>query len=97
LPRIDISYDEAKRLKTLSERGLDFRDASAIFASFHLTRADDRFDYGEMRFITVGVLGETVVVMVWTERDGNRRIISMRKADRDERRDYDRRRLDRSG
>ena len=50
-----------------------------------LTVEDDRRDYGEERFITIGFLDETMVVLVWTPRDGTRRIISMRKANERER------------
>ena len=38
----------------------------------------DRHDFGEERFITAGFLRERFVVVVWTPRDGGRRIISMR-------------------
>jgi uncharacterized DUF497 family protein len=83
-----VTYDPEKRRITLQERDLDFEDAPGIFAGKHFTRQDDRFDYGEIREISVGLLGEDVVIVVWTERDDSRRIISMRKADRDEREDY---------
>jgi uncharacterized protein len=86
---VRISYDAAKRERTLEERGLDFEDAPELFAGFHLTARDLRRDYGEERRISIGAVGETAVVLVWAEREGGgRRIISMRKADRDERRDY---------
>lgn len=75
-----LTYDLAKRAKTLKERGLDFADAAKVFAHRHLTVADDRKDYGEPRFITIGHAGERMVVLVWTPRDDGRRIISMRKA-----------------
>lgn len=83
-----ISYDPEKRRITLQERGLDFEDAPQVFAGVHYSRVDDRIDYGEIREISVGLLGEDVVIVVWTERDDSRRIISMRKADRDERGEY---------
>ncbi len=54
------------------------RRAKEIFAGLHLTRSDDRFDYGEPRFVTVGWLDERLVVFVWTPRGAARRIISMR-------------------
>ncbi len=75
-----ITFDPAKRAKTLAKRGLDFQRADQIFASIHLTRADDRRDYGEPRFVTAGWLDERIVVIVWTPRGAARRIISMRKA-----------------
>lgn len=72
------TWDEAKRTKTLTERGLDFADAEKVFAGRHFTRVDDRQDYGEPRYITAGWLEGRFVVVVWTPRDGGRRIISMR-------------------
>jgi uncharacterized DUF497 family protein len=83
-----ITYDDGKRRITLAKRGLDFEDAGQVFAGVHYTRQDDRFDYGEIREISTGLIGEEVVIVVWTERDDSRRIISMRKADRDERGEY---------
>jgi uncharacterized DUF497 family protein len=73
-----ITCDPAKRLHTLESRGLDMRRANEVFAGLHLTRADDRFDYGEPRFITAGWLDAKLVVLVWTPRGSARRIISMR-------------------
>lgn len=84
-----ITYDPDKRNKTLIERGLDFEDAGLLFAGVYFTQIDDREDYGEIREISIGLIHETVVVVVvWTERDGSRRIISMRKASKNEREGY---------
>jgi uncharacterized DUF497 family protein len=73
-----VTFDLAKRDLTLKRRGLDFARASEVFAGLTATRVDDRFDYGEVRFITAGDLDGRMVVMVWTERGQNRHIISMR-------------------
>ena len=73
-----ITCDPAKRQRTLGERGLDMRRAKEIFAGYHFTRVDDRFDYGEPRFTTVGWLDSRLVVFVWTPRGAARRIVSMR-------------------
>jgi uncharacterized protein len=73
-----ITCDSEKLQRTLQERGLDMRRAKEVFAGFHFTRADDRFDYGEPRFITVGWLDARLVVFVWTPRGTARRVISMR-------------------
>ena len=51
-----------------------------MFEGDTLTIEDDRFDYGEQRFITIGRLEGRMVVMVWTPRGAARRIISLRKA-----------------
>lgn len=75
-----FTFDSDKRDRTLKERGLDFADASEVFAGPTLTVSDDRRDYGEPRFITIGLLGNRMIVLVWTPRAGSRRIISMRKA-----------------
>jgi uncharacterized DUF497 family protein len=73
-----ITCDPAKRQRTLAERGLDMRRAKEVFAGVHLARIDDRFDYGEPRFVTVGMLDSRLVVFVWTPRGSVRRVISMR-------------------
>ena len=62
--------------------------AGEVFVGETLTVEDDRRDYGEDRFITVGFLDETMVVLVWTPRPGAYRIISMRKANERERKLY---------
>ena len=75
-----ITFDPAKRDVTLKERGLDFARAEEIFDGHHFTLEDVRRDYREMRFITVGKMDCRMVVMVWTLRNNEIRVISMRKA-----------------
>jgi hypothetical protein len=75
---MEITFDPAKRDLTLKHRGLDFARAGELFAGHTATVADDRFDYGETRFITAGTLDDRVVVTVWTQRGEARHIISMR-------------------
>ena len=75
-----ITFDAAKREKTLRERGLDFARAHEVFDGLTITLPDQRQDYGEPRFITAGWLDERLIVLVWTPRGLARRIISMRKA-----------------
>lgn len=75
-----IEYDPDKRALTLAERGLDMADAGLVFHGPTLTVEDDRENYGERRYITIGWLRSRMVVIVWTPRDVARRIISMRKA-----------------
>ena len=59
--------------------------ADEVFAGSTLTVEDDRQNYGEDRFITIGFLDGRMVILVWTPRSGMRRIISMRKANERER------------
>lgn len=84
---MNISFDPAKRRTTLTARGLDFADAAEVFAGPVFEQDDDRFDYGERRLITIGLLRGRMVVLVWTPRGAERHIISMRKAnDREQKR-----------
>lgn len=85
---VKIEFDPAKREWTLRERGLDLAKAGAIFDRFELTDEDEREDYGEDRFLTLGLLEDLIVVCVWTRRGDARRIISLRKAEKNEREVY---------
>jgi uncharacterized protein len=80
-----ITYDPAKRAWTIRERGLDFEDAAAVFAGWTIDIPDVRREYGEPRTNTVGYLNRRMVIVCWTPRGEDRRIISMRRAnDREE-------------
>ncbi|MBV9528288.1 BrnT family toxin [Sphingomonas sp.] len=86
---MDIEFDPEKRDWTLRKRGLDMAKAEAIFTGFTMSREDNREDYGEIRVVTIGRLTRRkIVVCVWTERAGRRRIISLREAEPDEREIY---------
>jgi len=77
---MNLEFDQSKRDKTLEERGLDFARSSEVFSGITVTMDDHRHDYGEPRLITVGMLEQRIVVLVWTPRGNDRRIISMRYA-----------------
>ena len=62
--------------------------AADVFAGATLTVEDDRQDYGEARFITIGFLDDAMVVLVWTPRGSACRLISMKKANERKRRLY---------
>jgi uncharacterized protein len=76
---VRITYDPAKRAKTLAERELDFEDAAEVFAGPVLTARDDRWDYGEERDRTFGYLRGRMVHVAWTPRGEDRHVMSMRK------------------
>ena len=88
---LKISYDPAKRDATLANRSLDFAEAAEVFGGPVFEQRDDRFDYGELRYITVGLLRARMVVVVWTRRGSVRHIISMRKANDREQARYEKR------
>jgi len=75
---VTITFDKAKRDRTLRERGLDFADASEVFDGDRATWISDKLDYGEARYVTIGFLKGRMVIVVWTERGVDRHIISMR-------------------
>lgn len=75
-----ITFDSAKRDWTLRERGLDFVAAEEVFAGPIFTFEDERADYGERRFITLGLLNGRMVVVGWTPRGADRHVFTMRKA-----------------
>jgi uncharacterized protein len=83
-----ITFDPAKRDVTLFERGLDFANAEQVFAGPKFQWVDNRFDYGEERITTVGLLGDRMVFVVWTQRGADRHVISMRKANVKEQRRF---------
>ena len=62
--------------------------ADEVFDGATLTVEDDRRDYGENRYIAIGLLDGAMVVLVWTPRAGTLRVTSMRKANERERRLY---------
>jgi len=73
-------WDETKRLANVRQHGIDFADAVIAFHGETLTIEDDRCDYGEQRFVTLGLLMGRVIVIVHTERRDAIRVISARKA-----------------
>lgn len=84
-----ISYDESKRLINLEKHGFDFVGAESVFENFHITWEDSREAYGEVRYQTLGLYGNIVVVMmVHTPRNECDHIISIRKATKHEQKRY---------
>ena len=86
---MDISFDRAKRRRNLAKHGLDPADAEPSFAGVHIDQLDDRYDYGEDRYVTAGLLGAEVAVCVWADWGEVRRIMSLsRRASADEQQDF---------
>ena len=79
-----FTWSERKRAVNLREHGLDFGDASIVFEGLTFTYEDDRFAYGEQRFVTLGLLAGIPVSIAHTESEHEIRIISFRKATRRE-------------
>jgi uncharacterized protein len=75
-----VTFDPAKRARTLDERGLDFEDAELVFAGTTIEIDDTRRNYGERRIICYGLLAGRIVVVGYTPRGSARHVFSMRKA-----------------
>ncbi|MBE9231611.1 BrnT family toxin [Cuspidothrix issatschenkoi LEGE 03284] len=87
---MQFEWDDAKNLENIRKHQIDFTDVSEMFDTPMLIEEDERFDYGEERWLGIGFLGNGVAVVVWTERRGNViRIISARKANRYERKRFE--------
>ncbi len=87
---MQFEWDEAKNQINIRKHGIDFADVPSMFEGEILSRIDDRFDYGEERWVGIGFIQQGVAVVVWTERHQNTiRIISARKANHYERRQFE--------
>jgi uncharacterized DUF497 family protein len=85
---MSFEWDEAKRQINLRDHDVDFIDVFPLFDGETVERVDDRFDYGETRIRCLGEINGRVYVVVYTWRSENRRIISARKANAREQREY---------
>lgn len=83
-----FEWDEKKARSNQEKHGVDFEDAIDIFEDTWVARKDTRVDYGEDRMIALGEVDGHVLVVVYTMRGGTCRLISARKANRDERYAY---------
>ena len=88
---VTFEWDPAKSAETFWRRGFDFTVAARVFEGPVLGIVDIRFDYGERRFIAIGIVDGTYLTVVYTDRDNGarRRIISAWTSNRKERRRYD--------
>jgi uncharacterized protein len=82
-------WDDQKNVANRIARGLDFADAERVFDGLVLTTEDERQNYGEPRFNSLGLLEGRVVNITHTPRGEDvTRIISMRKATKNEEKIY---------
>ena len=77
---MEFTGSKARRTANLKAHGLDSVDAPLVFDGLTFTFEDDRFAYGEQRFITLGLLAGIPVSIVHTETEYEIRVISFRKA-----------------
>jgi uncharacterized protein len=85
---IEFEWDERKRSANIRKHGIDFVDCVKMFDGYTVTVEDTREDYGEQRFVTLGLAKDRVVSVAHTETDRKIRIVSARKATRREEETY---------
>jgi len=83
-----FEWGEEKRLANLRKHGIDFADVESVFADEVYTIVDDRFDNGEIRYLSLGLLFGEIIAISHTETDEIIRFISARKAEKHERETY---------
>jgi uncharacterized protein len=80
-----LEWDDAKNAKNIAARGISFAIVERLDWDTTVTARDDRLDYGEPRYITLGLIDAALYVIVHTPRGERTRIISVRRANRKER------------
>ncbi len=83
-----FEWDENKRLINIRRHGIDFMDAATVFSSETYTVVDERFDYDEVRLLTIGIVNGRILAVTHLETENIIRIISARKAERHEQEIY---------
>jgi uncharacterized protein len=85
---LEFEWDEEKRQSNLNKHGVDLIEAGQIFAGYTVEFADNRYNYSEDRFIAIGQSKGQILTVVYTVRDEVIRLISARKATKNETRIY---------
>ena len=82
---MEFEWDEDKAAENLRKHAVSFSQAALAFHDpLSIELVDEREDYGESRFIHIGLSDALVLTVVFTERAQRIRIISARKATKDE-------------
>jgi uncharacterized protein len=80
-----FEWDETKRRLNFKNHNVDFEEAKLVFEDANAFEAmDQRFDYGEERWLATGLAHGRMLTVVYVERIGVNRIISARLATRQE-------------
>jgi uncharacterized DUF497 family protein len=84
-----FEWDEVKNRANIRKHGFDFAEAEQMFQGFLLVRPDTEDDYGEERWIGIGMIQDRYAFLAFTLRPRESiRIISLRKANHEERKEY---------
>jgi len=86
---LNFEWDEEKNRRNKAKHGISFEEAKVVFSDRFLWEIlDERFDYREERVLSVGMTGQGLLVVVNTQRGDNCRIVSARRATRQETDEY---------
>jgi uncharacterized DUF497 family protein len=85
---MQFQWDERKRRDVIESRDVDILYAARIFKGHVLTSLDDRKNYGEARFISVGMVGDECFFVVHTQRGDSIRLITAWKGSHDDKKRY---------
>jgi uncharacterized DUF497 family protein len=85
---MEIEWDNNKAASNLIKHKIDFEDAKNIFLDPNRLEREDKRDYNETRIQVIGIVNQVVLLVVYTKRNGRYRIISARRANKNERRQY---------
>lgn len=83
-----LEWDKSKNLSNYLKHGYEFIVCKEVFAGSCIEWIDEKHDYGETRYLAIGAVETTILAVVYTLRNGGKRIISVRSARRDERKKY---------
>ncbi len=88
--RLEFEWHEAKAEVNLRDHGVSFELAKTVFKDpFAIERLDDRENYGELRYVLIGMAeGQVLLYVAYTEREDRIRIISARRVTQHEQEDY---------
>jgi uncharacterized DUF497 family protein len=85
-PDLEFEWDDAKSRSNFEKNGIDFDEAIGVFYGSHLLRRSDRGS--EERWLAIGETEGRVITIVFAYRNNKLRIVSARRARKNEERDY---------
>ena len=86
---MEFTFDATKNARNVAMQGLSFHQAAAFECDSALIVEDTRKDYGERRFQALGLIAARLHVLVFTQREAKVHVISLRKANKREVKQYD--------
>jgi len=85
---MEIEWDNNKAASNLIKYKIDFEDAKNIFLDPNRLKREDKRDYDETRIEVIGIVNQVVLFVVYTNKNDQNRIISARRANKNEQRQY---------